>query len=83
MAPLKVIDIPKTEPAAYRPDRLAGKLLLAQTAHLHEALIRHLHELSSVLAIDIRSIKTESDASAYAQRATAILHPHAAKRAKQ
>jgi hypothetical protein len=83
MAPLKVIAVPKTDPGAYDPNRPAGKLLLAQTAHLREALLRHLHELSSVLAIDIRPIKTEGDVSAYAQKATAILHPQGAKGAKK
>ena len=83
MIPLKVIAVPKTEPGAYNPNRAAGKLLLAQTAHLHQALIRHLHELSSVLAIDVRSIKTEGDVSAYAQKATAILHPQGVKGAKK
>lgn len=79
MAPSKVIAVPKTEPGAYNPNRPAGKLLLAQTAHLREALIRHLHELSGVLAINIRSLKSEGAVSAYAEKVTAILHPKGAK----
>jgi hypothetical protein len=79
MAP-KVISVPKTDPGAYNPNRAAGKLLLAQTVHLREALIRHLHELVSVLAINIRSLKTEGDVSAYVHRVTAILHPQGLKR---
>jgi hypothetical protein len=78
MAP-KVISVPKTDPGAYNPNRAAGKLLLAQTVHLREALIRHLHELVGVLAINIRSLKTEGDVSAYVHRVTAILHPQGLK----
>jgi len=83
MAASRVISVPKTDAGAYNPNRPAGKLLLAQTAHLREALIRHLHELSGVLAINIRSLKTEGDVSAYAQKVTAILHPKGAKGSKK
>jgi len=79
MAASQVISVPKTDPSAYNPNRPAGKLLLSQTAHLREGLIRHLHELVGILAIDIRSLKTEGDVSAYIQMVTAILHPHGAK----
>ena len=76
MAPSQVISVPKTDLGAYNPNRPAGKLLLAQTAHLREALIKQLHELVGILAIDIRSLKTEADVSAYIEKVTAILHPH-------
>jgi hypothetical protein len=79
MAPAKVISVPKTDPGAYNPNRPAGKLLIAQTTHLREALIRHLHELAGILATDMKSLKTEGDVSAYIQKVTAILHPQGAK----
>jgi len=78
--PPKVVHVPETDPSAFNPNRPAGKLLLAQTLHLREALIRHMEELAKVLAIDVRSIKTEGDVSAYAKQATAILHPQGVKR---
>jgi len=83
MAPAQVIPVPKTDAGAYNPNRPAGKLLLSQTAHLREALIKHLHELAGVLAIDIRSLKTEGQVSAYVEKATKVLHPHGAKRSQK
>ena len=81
--PPKVIDVPKTDPGAYNPNRAAGKLLQAQTMHLREALIRHLHEVTTIAAIDVGTLKTEGDVSAYIHKATAILHPHAARPAQK
>jgi hypothetical protein len=78
MAP-KVIDVPKTDPRAYNPNRPAGKLLQSQTLHLREALIKHVHELTTLLAVDVRALKTEADVSAYIHRATALLHTHRAR----
>ncbi len=80
MAPSRVISVPRTDPGAYNPSRSAGKLLLAQTVHLHEALTKHLRDLENVLAIDVGSLKTEGDVSAYIQKATAILHTQGIKR---
>lgn len=73
-----VIQVPKPEPGSYNKNRPAGKLLQSQTLHLREALIQHLQELVAVLAIDPHSLKTEGDISSYVERATAILHTHAA-----
>ena len=78
MAP-RVINVPKTDPTAYNPNRPAGKLLQAQTLHLREALIHCAHEVTTLLAIDVRTLKTEGDVSAYIHRATALLHTHAAR----
>jgi hypothetical protein len=80
MAPSQVISVPGTDRSAFNPNRPAGKLLLAQTVHLREALIKHLHELTAVVAIDLGSLKTEGDVGAYIHKATAILHPYGAKR---
>lgn len=80
MAPSRVISVPKTDAGSYDPNRAAGKLLLAQASHLREALIRHLHELSGLLAIHIRSLKSEGDVSAYVEKVTRVLHPHGTKR---
>jgi len=82
MAP-KVINVPKTDPSAYNPNRPAGKLLQAQTQHLREALIKHVHELTTLLAIDVRTLKSEGDVSAYIHKATALLHTHAARPAQK
>jgi hypothetical protein len=71
-----VTEVPKTDPGAFNPKRPAGKLLLSQTLHLREALIQHLHELSAILAVDLKSLKTEGDVSDYVEKVTAILHPH-------
>ena len=79
--PPKVVKVPKTDPKAFNPSRPAGKLLLAQTQHLREGLIRHLHEVSTVLAMDIRSLKTEGDVSDYVRKVTSILHPYGTRRA--
>ena len=79
MAP-KIIDVPKTDAGAFNPNRPAGKLLQAQTMHLREALIQHLHELSKLLAVDIRSLKTEGQVSEYSRKVTAILNPQGVKR---
>jgi len=75
MAP-RVIPVPNTDPDAYRPDRPAGLLLQAQALHLHQALINHMHEITTLLKVDLKSLKSEADVSAYVRRATAILHTH-------
>jgi hypothetical protein len=73
-----VIHVPDPEPGSYNTDRTAGKLLQSQSLHMREALIQHLGELVDVLAIDPRSLKTEGEVGVYIQKATAILHTHAA-----
>jgi hypothetical protein len=81
--PPKVIAVPKTDPGAYNPNRPAGALLQAQALHMREALIMHLHEMTALLNIDMKSLKTEADVSAYVHKATALLHTHAGKPAKR
>jgi hypothetical protein len=81
--PPKVIAVPKTDPGAYNPNRPAGTLLQAQALHVREALIKHVHELTTLLNIDMRSLKTEADVSAYVHRATTLLHTHAGKPVKE
>jgi hypothetical protein len=76
---LRIIRIPKPPLSAFNKNRLAGKLLQAQTAHLREALIKHLEELTALLAIDLKSLETEGKVSAYIHKVTAILHPHGGK----
>jgi len=76
MAP-KVVNVPKTDPRAYNPNRSAGKLLQSQMLHLREALIRHAHEITTLLAVDVRELKSEGDVSAYVHKATALVHTHA------
>jgi hypothetical protein len=78
--PPKIIAVPKTDSSAFNPSRPAGKLLQAQTAHLREALINHLREVATLVAIDIKSLKTEGDVGAYARKVTAILHPQGVRR---
>jgi hypothetical protein len=82
MAP-KLIEVPNTEPGAYQPERSAGTLLQAQAVHLREALIRHAHELTTLLAVDLRLLKSEADVSAYIHKGTALLHTHAARPGKK
>jgi len=81
--PANAILAPEPEKGSYNPNRPAGKLLQAQALHLREALLKHLEELAAVLAIDPKTLKTEGDISAYAHRATAILHRHAAGPARK
>jgi hypothetical protein len=81
--PPKVIVVPQTDPGAYNPNRPAGALLQAQALHMREALIRHVQELTTLLNIDMKSLKTEADVSAYVHRATSLLHTHAGKPAKK
>lgn len=80
MAPSRVISVPKTDPGAFNPKRSPGKLLQAQTLHLRDALIKHLHELTTLLAIDVRTLRNEGEISDYIKKVTAILHAHGAKR---
>lgn len=82
MAP-KVINVPKTDPGAYNPNRPAGLLLRSQALHMREALIRHVHELTTLLSVDLNSLKTEADVSAFVHRATGLLHTRAGKPAKK
>jgi len=81
--PPKVIAVPKTDPGAYNPNRPAGKLLQAQALHMREALIRHVHELTTLLNIDMQALKTEADVSAYVHKATTLLHTRAGKAARK
>jgi hypothetical protein len=82
MAP-KVINVPKTDPSAYNPNRPAGTLLQAQALHMREALIKHVHELTTLVNVDMKSLRTEADVSAYMHRATTLLHTTAGKPAKK
>ena len=81
--PPKIIAVPKTSPGAYNPNRPAGALLQAQALHMREALIKHVHELTALISVDMKSLKTEADVSAYVHRATALLHTHAARPPKK
>jgi len=81
--PPKVIAVPKTDPGAYNPNRPAGTLLRSQALHMREALIKHVHELTELISVDMNSLKTEADVSAYVHRATALLHTHAARPPKK
>jgi hypothetical protein len=78
MAPI-VIKVPEPEMGSFNHNRPAGKLLQSQTLHLREALLKHLKDVADVLAINPKSLKTESEVSTYIQRATAILHTQARK----
>lgn len=81
--PPKVIPVPKTDAGAYDPDRKAGTLLRSQALHLREALIKRVHELTTLVAIDMNSLKSEADVSAYVYKATALLHTHSARPAQK
>jgi hypothetical protein len=74
----KLIPVPKTPKESFNPDRQASALLLSQILHLREALTRHLTETAAILAIDLRTLKTEREVSDYIRKATIILHPHPA-----
>ena len=78
--PANVIQVPKPAPGSFNKNRSAGTLLLAQTRHVREALIMHLADVAKVLAVDLRSLRTEGDVSDYIRRATEILHPQGVKR---
>jgi hypothetical protein len=74
-----VIKVPEPEKGSFNPNRPPGILLLSQTLHLREALLRHLKDIAEVLAVDPKSLKTEREVSSYIHRATAILHTRARK----
>jgi hypothetical protein len=78
----KIVFVPKPAPGSFNKHRPAGTLLLAQSAHLQKALIKHHAEVEALLAIDLREIRTEADVSDYAKRITAILHSHHARLTK-
>jgi len=82
MAP-KVVNVPKTDPSAYNPNRPAGTLLQAQAAHMREALIKQVQELTALLNTDMKTLRTEADVSAFVHKATALLHPRAGKPANK
>jgi hypothetical protein len=50
---------------------------------MREALIKHVHELTSLVNIEMSSLKTEADISAYVHKATALLHKQSRKPAKK
>lgn len=77
--PPRVIEVPKTDPGAYNPRRTAGALLQAQALHVREALIKRLHELATLVKVDVKSLKTEADVSAYVHQATVLLHTNHAR----
>jgi hypothetical protein len=81
--PLRMIQVPKTPPESYNPDRPASSLLRAQILHLHEALKWHVAEVQAALAINPRRLQTEREVSEYARKISRILHPHAAKRQRK
>lgn len=88
--PSKMIDVPKTDPGAYNPNRPAGTLLRSQIVHLHHGLSKHVDELTAhlkeataLLAVDTGSIKTEGEVSKYAEKVTALLHPQGATRSEK
>lgn len=81
--PPRVISVPKTDTAAYNPDRPAGTLLRSQALHMREALIRHVHELTALISVDMNSLMSEADVSNYVHRATAFLHTHHARPLKK
>jgi hypothetical protein len=72
---------PEFPPATKDSDRPASALLVSQTQHLPAALSKHLAEVQSVLAVDINALVTEKQIGEYVRRATALLHPQAARRA--
>jgi hypothetical protein len=80
----KIISIPKPGPEAFNKNRAAGTLLRSQTVHLRHALSQyayevsaHLKDVAELLAVDLGSIKTEGEVSAYTSKVMAILHPQA------
>jgi hypothetical protein len=77
--PANVIQVPRPAPGSFNKNRPAGRLLMSQTQHIREALIKHLEEVAKVLAVDIRSLRTEGEVSDYVRQATAILHPQGVK----
>jgi len=82
MAP-KVVNVPKTDPSAYDPNRSAGTLLQAQAAHMREALIKQVQELTELLNTDMKTLRTEADVSAFVHKATVLLHTRAGKPANK
>lgn len=78
----KIIFVPKPAPGSFNKHRPAGTLLQAQAAHLQKALIKHHAEVERLLARDLKEIKTEAEVADYAERITALLHPHHAKPVK-
>jgi hypothetical protein len=76
-----VVDLPRTEAAAYNPDRPISGLLESQIRRLHEPerrLPRRHHT-----GVDVGMIKTEGEAAAYIGRVTAAIHAHARTTAKK
>jgi hypothetical protein len=80
--PTNAIFVPKPAKGSYNTNRPAGALLQAQALQFREALLRHLEELSAILAIDPRTLYTEGEISAYVHKATAILHSRATRPAR-
>lgn len=75
------IEVPKTPKESFNPNRAASDLDRSQALHLREALVRHLKAVVEVLTVDPGTLDTEAEFSEYANRVTAILHPHVVKAA--
>ena len=75
-----VVKVPKPQANAYNPDRPISDLVRNQIKHLSLAE-RHLAKRHRA-GVDIYSIKTERQASAYIEHLTRKLHPKGAKKAK-
>ena len=72
--PAKIIPVPKPSRNAYNPNRLlrGNALVLAQVKHFEEAEKNLPQELQT--GIDIGSITTEGEASAYIRKVTEAIH---------
>lgn len=81
--PPKIINVPKTDPGAYKPDRPAGTLLIAQAHHLREALRKKVADANELLNLDMKSLKTEGQVSEFVRKVTEILHGVAIKRRRK
>jgi hypothetical protein len=74
-----VVAVPKTDPAAYNPDRPVSTLIANQIKHLHDVELTMPADRQT--GTDISTLTTERQASRYIQQVTATLHPQGVPKA--
>lgn len=73
-----VVRVPKPAHGSMNKYRPMSHLLRSQVSHFHE--VEKSWPANTQTGIDIRKLKTESDAAGYIRRITAVLHPEGARR---
>lgn len=80
--PARVIPVPKPSGTAYNPNRPLSKNTLIQAQLKHFADVEKHLPVELQTGIDVRTIQTEGEASAYIRQVTRAIHQNAGRTAK-